>query len=268
MFQFQRCFGVPTIRPDEALSGWIVSVSAIYRVSPLELLRAWKYPIRNAYEADFSRRIPPLDAMASLSLVSPIALARTHRVSESLLGDPLYACFSRRPDGSPIQKYCPRCLASDESSYLRLKWRLDYQFVCEKHQCLLLDQCPACKRLIDQSKLSSQRTRTRGRALFSSCPHCRISLATAPRIRPIPVIREQMISAQNTVHGLVMNPVFKHRLAGTVASAKILHSLMLVTDPGDEGECRYRGLNFGRIFLNHAIDVEELLRRHWYQRQR
>lgn len=77
-----------------------------------------------------------------------------------------------------------------------------------------------------------------------------------------------MISAQNTVHGLVMNPVFKHRLAGTVASAKILHSLMLVTDPGDEGECRYRGLNFGRVFLNHAIDVEGLLCRHWYQRQR
>lgn len=266
-FQYQRCFGIPDIRPDEALSGWILSASAAHRLPPLHLLRMWEYPIRNPYEADFLRRIPPLAAMASLSLVSPLALARAHRISQTILGESRYACFSRRSDGSPIQRYCPRCIASDEFPYLRLKWRLEYQFICEKHQCLLLDQCPACKRLIDQSKLSSQRTRTRGRALFSSCPHCRISLTTAPRIRPPPVIREQMISAQNAVHGLVMNPVFKHRSAGTVASAKILHSLMLMSDPDDERECRYRGLNFRRIFQNHAIGVEEILCRYRYQHQ-
>lgn len=267
MFQFQRCFGIPAIRPDEALSGWIIVASSAHRIPPADLLRIWKYPIRNAYEADFSRRLPPLSAMASLSLVPPTALARTHLTSQTVLGDPHYACFSRRADGSPIQRYCPRCLACEDLPYLRLKWRLDYQFICEKHHCLLLDQCPACEKLIEQSKFSVRRTRASMQALFGACPHCRSSLARAPRIRPLPVVMERLVSAQNFVHRLVMNPVFQHRTAGTVASAKILHSFMLEADSDDEETRRYLGLNYRRVFLNHAVDVESVLHRYRYSPQ-
>lgn len=262
IFQFPRCFGICAIRPDEALSGWIMSVSAANRVSPSEQLRAWTYPIRNAYEADFSRRIPPLFAMASLSLVSPIALARIHRASYSLLGDFRYAFLSERTDGSYIHRYCPRCLGSDDLPYLRQKWRLDYQFLCEKHNCLLLDKCPSCDNPIDQSLLSSRRLRLGlGReSIFSTCPHCRTSLSKAPRILPPPSIRERLIAAQNTLHNLVVNPSFKHRYAGTVSSAKILHSFLLQY-AGDEpdDESYYVGLDIRRIFLNHTEGVLEFL---------
>jgi len=267
IFQFQRCFGIPAIRPDEALSGWIISAAAAHRVSPVELLRAWRYPIRNAYEADFSRRIPPLSTMASLSLVSPTALARAHRASQTLLGDPRYACFSQRTDGSYIQRYCPRCLATEDVPYLKQKWRLDYQFLCEKHLCLLLDQCPSCGKLIDQLALSTRRARIGSQSLFSSCPYCRTALSKAARVLPPPALRGRLVTAQNAIHNLVVNAAFKHPYAGTVSSAKVLHSLMHDAGSDEVDAGHYVGLNFGRIFLNHSKDACDFLRRNRVRRR-
>lgn len=43
-------------------------------------------------------------------------------------------------------RYCPQCLADTEGRW-QLSWRLGWTFVCEKHQCLLLDRCPQCQQV-------------------------------------------------------------------------------------------------------------------------
>jgi hypothetical protein len=43
-------------------------------------------------------------------------------------------------------KVCPICLS--ESNYCRRVWELSIVTVCLKHKCLLIDECPSCKRNI------------------------------------------------------------------------------------------------------------------------
>ena len=44
----------------------------------------------------------------------------------------------------PGLSFCPRCLAEDPVPYFRKQWRLAFITACQKHRCLLLDQCPHC----------------------------------------------------------------------------------------------------------------------------
>ena len=41
-------------------------------------------------------------------------------------------------------RYCPQCLAESGGRWM-LKWRLPWYFACLRHDCLLLDRCPACR---------------------------------------------------------------------------------------------------------------------------
>lgn len=40
---------------------------------------------------------------------------------------------------------CPLCLMDDDRPYFRKKWRLSFSTACLRHQCFLLDRCPACQ---------------------------------------------------------------------------------------------------------------------------
>ena len=41
-------------------------------------------------------------------------------------------------------RYCPRCLAEDETAYFRDWWFFKPYMVCPTHRCLMLDSCPHC----------------------------------------------------------------------------------------------------------------------------
>ncbi|MBB4854032.1 hypothetical protein HNP40_001412 [Mycobacteroides chelonae] len=45
---------------------------------------------------------------------------------------------------SRFSRYCPHCLR-DNGGRWQLFWRLGWAFACEKHHCLLLDECPTCR---------------------------------------------------------------------------------------------------------------------------
>jgi hypothetical protein len=42
------------------------------------------------------------------------------------------------------QQYCPVCLSTDMTPYMRREWRLAFVYGCQQHRCLLRDACPTC----------------------------------------------------------------------------------------------------------------------------
>lgn len=46
---------------------------------------------------------------------------------------------------TPRSRYCPQCLAHNGGRW-QLRWRLSWSFACTEHNCLLVDECPRCRR--------------------------------------------------------------------------------------------------------------------------
>lgn len=94
------------------------------------------------------------------------------------------------PVGAGWLQYCPQCLAEDADPYFRRMWRLVPVTCCIKHELVLLDECPSCRR-----RLSTM-------AMSTSCPHCidpadisgadddgpkQLPYAAAPHVRASPL---------------------------------------------------------------------------------
>lgn len=258
---YPRVHGCPTFVPDGTLSGWILLVAAASGRPVKELLSTWRYKISTIYDADFCRDVPPLAAMASMTFAEPVMLASAHGLSRTLLSRSTYACLTTRRNGVPLHRYCPACLDEDDTPYLRLRWRLAYEVVCERHRCLLLDRCPGCRRHIDFSGLLKQRLRVGPDVILALCPHCRGLLTGAPKVQPDQLLLGVLVGAQARLHRLVTSPYFRHPYAGTVASSTILHSYLrsYFTKSGQlRANAPYIGLDLRRIYANFYEAVEAL----------
>lgn len=51
--------------------------------------------------------------------------------------------YHRKHEGFGLQ-YCPLCLREEPEPYFRKSWRVAFNTVCVKHQCMLRDRCPNC----------------------------------------------------------------------------------------------------------------------------
>ena len=79
------------------------------------------------------------------------------------------------------QQFCPLCLATDKTPYLRRRWRLALVVVCVRHGVLLQDRCGNCGRPLaphhsDMKKASSFPERSTMR----QCGHCGRSILAPP----------------------------------------------------------------------------------------
>lgn len=70
------------------------------------------------------------------------------------------------------QQVCPDCLASDPVPHYRRAWRLSFVTTCPEHQCLLLDQCPACAAPIDPRAACDVRAQVHGLDAICRCWRC------------------------------------------------------------------------------------------------
>lgn len=68
-------------------------------------------------------------------------------------------------------RYCPQCLAESGGRW-QLTWRLSWTFVCYKHKCLLVDQCPVCR--------TRSRVRTRPAELIPALGRCEAPAQVRP----------------------------------------------------------------------------------------
>lgn len=51
--------------------------------------------------------------------------------------------YHRKHEGFGLQ-YCPLCLREEPEPYFRKSWRVAFNTVCVRHQCMLRDRCPNC----------------------------------------------------------------------------------------------------------------------------
>lgn len=257
-----RVYGCPHPEKDWALSAWIMLVAVTKRTPVREILRAWNYRIRNAYAADTCPYIPPLAAMTSMTYESPFLLAELSWIRKTFLSDKQFSCLTTHRLGTPIHRYCPQCLAQDSIPYIRLNWRLSYNFVCPEHQSFLLEKCTCCQRPIDYSRFHAQRPRRSIGNFFRLCPNCSHDLSSSQTINPEPRTLDYLITLQNQLQQLIMSPFFRHPIAGTIASSKVFQSFMLEKIDENTGVnprgASYAGLNYRRMFMNHHADICEL----------
>lgn len=261
---YPRIYGCAPLAEDEALSSWIMLVAVAKRSSVKEILKSWNYRVASAYAADISVHIPPLSAMASATFESGVRLAEAHWAGATILADTRFSCLSSHSDGVPIHLFCPSCLSEDDKPFLRKRWRLAYQFVCERHNQLLHDCCPQCHRRIDYSRFHEHGPTTSVTLFFRDCPHCRFDLTKSRGITTQTESFRHLVEAQQLFHRLVTSPFFRHPTAGTIASAKILQSFLISQDdsyPVGSPLSRYSGINLRRLFLNRYDEVMSFLLR-------
>lgn len=144
------------IRPEpiagEALDSWLETLGHRLSAAWGDVMEAVGLPA-----PDGSRDTPWL-----MRLTTDQAAAIT--AATGIAGRQLHAMTLSRYDGSGIRlrpgstamdrafpwgrsrfsRYCPHCLRTNDGRW-QLFWRLGWAFVCETHQCLLVDECPECR---------------------------------------------------------------------------------------------------------------------------
>lgn len=142
--------------PDELLSSWIARSALASQCDPLALA-ALIWPDWRAFTRDLDRR---LNEIRVTRLASATGILREHlhqttlapRVAGVTVGDLLenaqwpwvVALGVRGPRRRSGPAFCPRCLAEDREPYFRVRWRLAWHTVCNRHRASLLDRCPKC----------------------------------------------------------------------------------------------------------------------------
>lgn len=145
--------------PDECISGYLLRLaqangfprlwSLVQRVYPdwkSETLRIgvlrWEYPVKNC------GLLPQLTAL-------PFGALKTLTVApliEKFLGAGFTTTSAVVPGVllrgavNPMLRICPLCLSSEP--YVRLLWRFENVTLCVRHQCLLVERCQRCGRLL------------------------------------------------------------------------------------------------------------------------
>jgi hypothetical protein len=83
-----------------------------------------------------------------------------------------------------MTQYCPVCLKSEQTRYLRRGWRFSLEVVCSDDGCFLLDACWKCGALLDPLSVAVPC------AEFVCCK-CSAPLAKAPSLRLRETIQDQ-----------------------------------------------------------------------------
>lgn len=144
--------------PDESFMGYILrlteknayeSLSWIFQIASLNYEES-----RQGCMLAFGTS-ENLARLANLAGISPTELSRlTYRCVPASDGLPLHYFFGQPVSQGLIRssrpKICPDCLS--ESLYCRRVWEFSAVTACPAHRCLLIDECPKCKRRISWSR--------------------------------------------------------------------------------------------------------------------
>ena len=86
----------------------------------------------------------------------------------------------------PITSYCPVCLASKHTAYLRRGWRFSIEIACSRDGCFLMDSCWRCGALLDSLSGGIPCDQ------FLCCK-CSAPLAKAPSLRVSDMVQDQAL---------------------------------------------------------------------------
>jgi hypothetical protein len=162
---------------DESFLGYIVRLTEQnFYNSPSWVLRLTELdPAQLTTESALTfESAKRLSGLSRLTGVSTTKLARTtYRVAPSPSSEPYYWFFDQSVPQYVVRlkhpKICSECLA--EAPYCRRIWDLSIFTACPKHKCLLIDECPRCKKGISWARSS-----------VSTC-RCEFDWRESPKLR-------------------------------------------------------------------------------------
>lgn len=174
--------------PDELLSSWLVRSALAQGCDPLvltgEVWGKWRIFTMDADRIFHGESLKPL-ADISGQLIERLQESSLYPVASIIVDDTppekaiwswILAVGARNTRRNRGLQYCPACLAEDKTPYFRKQWRFAWHTACEKHQCALLDRCPACDAPIEPHRLFAE---DRHVGVCASCK-ADLSLTNAP----------------------------------------------------------------------------------------
>lgn len=254
-----RLYGTPKILPGEAVSGWLYRVSCYHRISLDALLRLLNTG-RSSSTLDFGSHLTSAMAfdIASVTLNSPVAILAAVSPRMTVLTNKNLQCLTfDRAAMVPIYRLCGECLARDNSPYIRRKWRVAYNLVCDYHARGLMDRCRRCKQPFDFSVMYSRHLSSGDRlAAIRFCGHCGADQAyKAKKLDEALWLRLRQF--QDRVHRAVESGFLKHPRFGTISAALALESYLTKESviPGNYAITRFGEIDFRRCFGVHTAEI-------------
>jgi len=180
--KISRIYNLPKVIPYEAFSSWCIRAAIAINVSPKNLLEQFGIlNVTHISNLDSGKYSIDVNLISTLTMLSAQEFQHQTWQHDSLLSKPEFACLSADIfQGTPIYRYCPNCLNSDEVPFFRQSWRLASALVCPKHRKILRDSCEYCLRKINLNEINFLKPH---QALLSPnalrhCPHCGKSLGS------------------------------------------------------------------------------------------
>jgi transposase len=178
-----RLPGQVTPLPSEALASWLLRYAEPFGLAPEDLLlRTAEAEL--AGRGDWCRRPHSalIERLAQATGIDPTTIADMTLWSGDQASDDMRDRFSwsRFQAALPANgqrrriAVCPRCLAEDETPYVRRDWTVGWATICPDHAVVLMGDCPECGYKLRLSALSSREYFAPDR-----CPRCAFRLGTA-----------------------------------------------------------------------------------------
>ncbi len=182
----------PVPKENELLSSWIIRLAIFNELTPYSFmsvhLKEFYYLLRqdmdSTNKSDFFEKLSfktglPANFIKNLSLVSYDGIIFTTDKNTNKRPFLLYLNNRGGYNKSYGYRYCPLCL--QESEYFRKEWRLVFSTACLKHNVLLLDRCPHCKKPLSPFIWKNYKT------THFHCPHCKYEYKNAVNYaKPVP----------------------------------------------------------------------------------
>jgi hypothetical protein len=175
-------------KPGESLTSWITRLAWNHGLKYQNFCYQNWGRASTAEHGDLDRRAPEivLDVLEKRTGASRAQIVGTTLASfTGTLFEALYTrghvigLYSRAACVRPIRlryrlQFCPACLASDETPFSRLSWRLSFLVCCPKHGLVLSDGCARCSAPYAPTRFGKQRPllSTAARSPFTHCWNC------------------------------------------------------------------------------------------------
>ncbi|CAN7214569.1 TniQ family protein [Paraburkholderia terricola] len=133
----------PTPIAGESPSSWLHRLSLLHGRGAQTLLHS--VGIRKMKDPDITLTSQQFGSLVRETNVNASMVAHLGTIYEPLR-ESRYRRLLRHDDrGRPVYAFCPECLASDETPYLRIAWRFTHWDICPTHRIRMCYRCLGCE---------------------------------------------------------------------------------------------------------------------------
>lgn len=175
--------------PDELLSSWLVRLAHSHGLKVQTFCNLLFGNTRQLWNRDIDRLAPdwllqalsdrtgtPIEQVFQSTLRSYEGwLYPKIRTSSTLQWITVLKLIHRTFEGYGIQ-YCPQCLTEDAEPYFRKCWRVAFNTICVKHNCMLHDRCQNCGVGVAFHRVDIGNEKIADITSIAICHHCGFNL--------------------------------------------------------------------------------------------